>query len=66
MQLALAHLGHWYESALFAMPMVIIGGVLWRGARKEQAAGLGGANASWDGEDAWNDPRLSDDDRDEF
>lgn len=64
MHLALAHLGHWYESALFAVPMLVIGGVIWRGARKEQAAGP--SLDAWDGEEAWIDPRLSDDDRDEF
>lgn len=57
-----AHLGHWYESVLYALPMLIIGGVLWNTARKERARDAG--EESWDGEDdpQWNDdPRLHDD-----
>lgn len=61
--LFLAHLGHWYESVLYALPMVLIGGVLWFTSRRERLAG-DGAEERWDGEDdpQWNDdPRLKDD-----
>lgn len=66
----LAHLGHWYESALFAVPMAVIGGVLWRSAKKEQRlaeeGGAADAADEWDGQDEWRDPRLDDDDADRF
>lgn len=65
MTLTLAHLGHWYESLLFALPMVAIGGVLWRSARRERLAG-DHADDTWDGEDEWRDPRLVDDEDDRF
>jgi hypothetical protein len=59
----LAHLGHWYEQVLFAVPMAVIGGVLWRSSRRDRDAP--GADADqWDGEDEWRDPRLSDEDDD--
>jgi hypothetical protein len=60
--LVVAHLGHWYESVLYALPMVIIGSVLWWTAKKERAREAG--DEVWDGEDdpQWNDdPRLRDD-----
>lgn len=60
--LVVAHLGHWYESVLYAAPMVIIGGVLWWTAHKERAASA--ADEAWDGaEDGrWDDdPRMRDD-----
>lgn len=63
MPLPIAHLGHWYESVLFALPMVVIGGVLWRSSRRER---LAGDHDDWDGEDEWRDPRLVDDDDDRF
>lgn len=58
----LAHLGHWYESVLFAAPMAVIGAVLWRSAKKEQklAAERGEHEDEWDGEQEWIDPRLRD------
>lgn len=62
MPLPIAHLGHWYESVLYALPMVIIGGVLWYTAKKERAAGI--TEEHWDGEDdpQWDDdPRMRDD-----
>ncbi|MDQ8043616.1 MAG: hypothetical protein AAGC46_04795 [Solirubrobacteraceae bacterium] len=62
--LPLAHLGHWYESVAYAMPMIVIGGVLWYTSRKERLAGHDGEE-HWDGEDdpQWDDdPRLRDDD----
>jgi hypothetical protein len=63
MPTVLAHFGHWYESALFAVPMAVIGGVLWRSARRERLAG-GHPDDTWDGEDDWSDPRLTDEDDD--
>ncbi|MFT4035344.1 MAG: hypothetical protein QM679_07185 [Patulibacter sp.] len=56
----LAHLGHWYESALFAVPLAVIGGVLWRSARRERLASEHGEQEDWDRDD-WTDPRLHDD-----
>jgi hypothetical protein len=61
MPLVLAHFGHWYESVLFAVPMAVIGAVLWRSARRERLAGESGEE-QWDGDEAWHDPRLTDDD----
>jgi hypothetical protein len=61
----LAHLGHWYESVLFAAPMAVIGVVLWRSARKERFA-EGDHDEQWDGQDEWRDPRLTDEDDDSF
>jgi hypothetical protein len=58
----LACLGHWYESVLYAVPMVVIGSVLWFTARKERLAG--GDEEHWDGQDdpQWAlDPRLAED-----
>lgn len=58
-----AHLGHWYESVLYALPMAVIGGVLWYTARKERAREADG-DERWGGEDdaQWDDdPRLRDD-----
>jgi hypothetical protein len=68
MPLVLAHFAHWYESALFAVPMAVIGGVLWRAARKERLAAERGESVDddWDGRDGWRDPRLEDDDDDRF
>ena len=59
----IAHLAHWYESALFAVPMAVIGGVLWRSAKKEQRLAEEGGDTTdeWDGENEWRDPRLDDD-----
>ncbi|MDO9355700.1 MAG: hypothetical protein Q7T55_18515 [Solirubrobacteraceae bacterium] len=57
-----AHLGHWYESVLYAAPMVIIGSVLWWTAKRERDREA--AEDGWEGEDdpQWNDdPRLRDD-----
>ena len=63
----IAHLGHWYESMLFAVPMAVIGAVLWRSARKERLAGEHGDHEDeWDGQDEWHDPRLDDDSGDRF
>ncbi len=59
----IAHIAHWYESLLYALPMVVIGGVLWYTARKERGREAEG-EAGWDGEDdsRWDDePRLKDD-----
>lgn len=58
----LAHLGHWYEQVLFAVPMAVIGGVLWRSSRRDRDADDG--DETWDGEAQWRDPRLSDEDDD--
>ena len=60
--LVIAHMGHWYESVLYALPMVIIGGVLWYTARKERARGPLAEEEQWDDEEGseWNDPRLDD------
>ncbi|MEH3054777.1 MAG: hypothetical protein PGN13_12365 [Patulibacter minatonensis] len=65
MPIVIAHLGHWYESALFAVPMIVIAAVLWRSARREKLATERGEN-EWDGEDEWHDPRLTDSDDDSF
>jgi hypothetical protein len=56
----IAHLGHWYESVAYALPMVIIGGVLWYSSRKQRAEGTD--PEVWDGEEdaQWNDDRLDD------
>ncbi len=62
MNLVLAHLGHWYEQVLFAVPMAVIGGVLWRSSRRDRLEP--GADDDWDGEDEWRDPRLTDEDDD--
>ena len=58
--LVVAHVAHWYETVLYALPMVIIGGVLWHTARKERTRKPDGEH--WDGEDdsQWDDPRLDD------
>lgn len=63
----IAHIGHWYESLLYAAPMVIIGGVLWRASRRGREAG-DAPEEFWEGADdpQWNDdwdddPRLRDD-----
>lgn len=65
MPTVIAHLGHWYESMLFAAPMAVIGAVLWRSAKKERLAAERGEEDGWDGEDEWIDPRLSDDETDD-
>ncbi|MBO9531930.1 MAG: hypothetical protein J7513_03035 [Solirubrobacteraceae bacterium] len=65
MTFVVAHLGHWYESALFAVPMLVIGAVLWRSSKKERLAG-NHADDDWDGEEEWRDPRLDDDSDDRF
>ena len=59
--LVIAHISHWYESVLYALPMLIIGGVLWYTARKERARGPV-TDEHWDDDEGsdWNDPRLDD------
>lgn len=58
--LVIAHMGHWYESVLYALPMLIIGGVLWYTARKERARGPVAEHWDDDADSEWNDPRLDD------
>lgn len=60
--LVVAHAGHILADLLYAVPMFVIGGVLWYTARKERLAG--DHDEYWDGEDdpQWrDDPRLKDD-----
>ena len=59
--LTVAHIAHWYESLLFGLPMLIIGGMLWYSARKERDRPLTEAERWYDEDGAeWNDPRLDD------
>lgn len=57
--LPLAHIAHWYENFLFVLPVLVIGLVVWHSRRQERAAGI-----DWDDDEAWEDPRLRDDDDD--
>lgn len=54
------------EALLYAVPMVVVGGVLWRASRRERVPGEeefweGADDPQW--RDDWDDdPRLRDDD----
>lgn len=64
--MVVAHIGHWWESMLYALPMVLVAVALWRASRGDKAAGAdevweGADDPQWDG--GWaDDPRLRDDD----
>ncbi len=61
-----AHIGHWWESVLYALPMVLVAVALWRASRRDTAATEdevweGANDPQWAG--GWaDDPRLRDDD----
>ncbi len=52
-----AHVGHWAVNLLYALPMAIIGGVLWWTSRKERLAGGPSEDEYWEGQDdaQWGD-----------
>ena len=58
----LAHAGHWAVNLLYALPMAIIGGVLWWTSRKERLAGGAPEDEYWEGQD---DEQWSDDPADQ-
>lgn len=64
--LPVAHIAHWWEQVLYALPIVIVAVAIWRTARKGGEDGEGDEEF-WEGaddpqwsSDDWDDPRLRD------